>query len=439
MREGRSSAHPPKPIVPAVRPLVGATGPGQSMALTSISISVASTARLPATTYPKPHTSVSAKASLHGRACKIVCENSRTSTRTMHSSVPDRRVPNKRYNQPPHSCCPTNERLDANGLLQQALASLAASRRLTPDGDTARAASPHPSSSYCVRVSFWLVKGRESRHHLSILNIYLRLTEEFNEGELRAVICSGQAVVLHRLAIMSKDGDWILREHDSALEHVLGVLERHGARYRYGAPLDTRWMAGAWSSHFEFRQELLRVRTDFFTRPPRISQADLARIWQEQAGRNVPFLDPPDLAEMKKTNRERDYAVIGELARLMEDVELQIRYSRSARDLLSLADQHADRIERIAETRPALRSVAKGRDGLEVALDAERRESIRRNEARLAAYARAASRWYSLWPSVAEAISGLPLTEAHNVVVTRADGVLPRTVDVAKGASYGEK
>ena len=122
MREGRSSAHPPKPIVPAVRPLVGATGPGQSMALTSISISVASTARLPATTYPKPHTSVSAKASLHGRACKIVCENSRTSTRTMHSSVPDRRVPNKRYNQPPHSCCPTNERLDANGLLQQALA-----------------------------------------------------------------------------------------------------------------------------------------------------------------------------------------------------------------------------------------------------------------------------------------------------------------------------
>ena len=132
------------------------------------------------------------------------------------------------------------------------------------------------SSSYCVRISFWLVKGRESRHHLSILNIYLRLTEEFNEGELRAVICSGQAVVLHRLAIMSKDGDWILREHDSALEHVLGVLERHGARYRYGAPLDTRWMAGAWSSHFEFRQELLRVRTDFFTRPPRISPADLA-------------------------------------------------------------------------------------------------------------------------------------------------------------------
>ncbi len=113
MREGRSSAHPPKPIVPAVRPLVGATGPGQSMALTSISIFVASTARLPATMCPKPHTSVSAKASPHGRACRIVCENSRTSTSKIRSTVPDRRVPNKQYNQRPHSCAQTNERLDA--------------------------------------------------------------------------------------------------------------------------------------------------------------------------------------------------------------------------------------------------------------------------------------------------------------------------------------
>ena len=49
------------------------------------------------------------------------------------------------------------------------------------------------------------------------VNIYIQLTKEFNEGRLRAIICSGQAVVLHRLAIMSKDGDWILREEESAL------------------------------------------------------------------------------------------------------------------------------------------------------------------------------------------------------------------------------
>jgi hypothetical protein len=48
-------------------------------------------------------------------------------------------------------------------------------------------------------------------------NPYLELTEEFNRGRLRALLSSGQAVVVHRLAIMSKDGDWILREDSEAV------------------------------------------------------------------------------------------------------------------------------------------------------------------------------------------------------------------------------
>jgi len=43
------------------------------------------------------------------------------------------------------------------------------------------------------------------------MNIYVDLTNQFNDGRLRAILSSGQAVVLHRLAIMSKDGDWIVR------------------------------------------------------------------------------------------------------------------------------------------------------------------------------------------------------------------------------------
>lgn len=78
---------------------------------------------------------------------------------------------------------------------------------------------------------------------------YVALTRAFNEGRLRALLSSGQAVVLHRLAVASKDGDWILREDTEATAHVLGVLAAHGARYRFGAPLDPRWLAGGWSSH----------------------------------------------------------------------------------------------------------------------------------------------------------------------------------------------
>jgi hypothetical protein len=39
------------------------------------------------------------------------------------------------------------------------------------------------------------------------MNIYLELTRKFNTGRGRAILAGGQAVVLHRLAIMSKDGD----------------------------------------------------------------------------------------------------------------------------------------------------------------------------------------------------------------------------------------
>lgn len=70
------------------------------------------------------------------------------------------------------------------------------------------------------------------------------MTRSFNTGRLRAVLSSGQAVVMHRPAIMSKDGDWILREDAEATEHALAVLEARGAHYRFGAPLDPRWMAG---------------------------------------------------------------------------------------------------------------------------------------------------------------------------------------------------
>jgi len=72
------------------------------------------------------------------------------------------------------------------------------------------------------------------------VNVYVELTREFNASGLRAVLSSGPAVVLHRLAVMSKDGDWILRENEGAVSQVLAVLARREARYRFGAPLDPR-------------------------------------------------------------------------------------------------------------------------------------------------------------------------------------------------------
>ncbi|HLA79209.1 MAG TPA: hypothetical protein VJU18_16655 [Vicinamibacteria bacterium] len=265
------------------------------------------------------------------------------------------------------------------------------------------------------------------------MSIYLDLTRQFNEGALRAILSSGQAAVLHRLAIMSKDGDWILREDAEALSHVLQVLDRRQARYRFGAPLDLRWMRGGWSAHLEFADRPLRIRTDFVTRPPRLPVADLEALWQESRGNLIPHLDARRLAEIKKTNREKDYAVIGELARRLPEPRDQLLLSRSARDILALARRWPALASELAETRPALASIDAGLSALEAALDAERRTLMHKNEARLQAYLQAAQAWRQAWPEVERRIAGLPLMEAHAIVAQGAEDLLPPQVSAESG------
>ena len=266
----------------------------------------------------------------------------------------------------------------------------------------------------------------QSRYHLlspGVPNIYLELTEQFNAGRLRAIISSGQAVVLHRLAIMSKDGDWILREENETMAHVLDVLTNRGAHYRFGAPLDVRWLSGGWSAHFEFRTDELRVRTDFVTRPPRLDPESIAHLWELDPKK--PVLGLAALAEIKKTNREKDYAVIGELARLMESPREQMLFSRSARDLLQLTQNNPELANELAARRPLLRVTAAGLARLEEALDAERRDLIHANERRLTRYREAAQAWGAAWPSVEKEISRLALKSAHEIVVAHALELLP--------------
>ncbi|MDO9541317.1 MAG: hypothetical protein Q7J98_03225 [Kiritimatiellia bacterium] len=259
-------------------------------------------------------------------------------------------------------------------------------------------------------------------------NIYLQLTDEFNAGRLRAVICSGQAAVLHRVAIMSKDGDWILREDKECCRHIMEVLERHGAHYRFGAPLDIRWLSQGWSAHFEFTSGMLRVRADFFTRPPRINKTELAALWREQAHKNPPFVNPVMLIRLKQTDREKDYAVIGELARRMTEPENQLRFSRSALDLISLGKLYPALAKRLIRERPLLAQISSGRNCLEAALDAERRAMIHLNEKRLARFEKASGRWQERWPELARKKTGLPLRQAHHIIVEEAKKYLPRLV-----------
>jgi len=253
-------------------------------------------------------------------------------------------------------------------------------------------------------------------------NPYFDLTEEFNAEGIVAVLASGQAVVYYRISMMSKDGDWILRETQEACQKVLAVLERHGARYRSGAPLDIRWLAGGWSSHFELTDpEGRRIRCDFVTRPPRVAPSELPRLFEpERPAEALRVVDIEPLIRMKQTQRAKDYPVIGELARLLPP-EREVEWTTDPDRILALAPAYGERSSR-APVQAALAGGARETIVVELAKELDRLQQ--RDRARLDIY-KTASEAYMREFQAAD-FGALKLREAHQQICELAERRLPR-------------
>jgi hypothetical protein len=257
-------------------------------------------------------------------------------------------------------------------------------------------------------------------------NIYFELTDAFNANALNVALASGQAVVYYRIAIMSKDGDWIIREAPDACDAVLTELEARGARYRPAAPLDVRWLAGGWSSHFEFADaRARRVRCDFVSRPPRVPRATREKLLGAAANpKPLHVVDIPTLIALKQTQRAKDYAVIAELAsRLPPEQEIEVTTDPDR--ILALAAVFGGR-----SSRPAVRAAQEApadRRAVVIALAEEIDELQQVDRRRVAAYETAAQPF--LQACRAADVASLPLRLAQARMLEMAERLLPRTVD----------
>ena len=259
-------------------------------------------------------------------------------------------------------------------------------------------------------------------------NVYFELTEAFNAEQPVVALASGQAVVFYRIAIMSKDGDWVLHETADACARVLAVLEARGARYRPSAPLDVRWLGGGWSSHFEFFDDRRRrIRCDFVSRPPRVPGAALARLFESASGDRLVCVDVESLILMKQTQRAKDYAAFGPLAALLPP-EREIELTTDPDRVLALAPSAG-----AGSTRTAVRAARSGagRRAVVIALAEEADELQQRDRRRMARYQSAAE------PYLAECralgVPGLPIREAHEKMCEAASRLLPVDVGGADG------
>jgi hypothetical protein len=254
-------------------------------------------------------------------------------------------------------------------------------------------------------------------------NVYFELTEAFNRTAPTVFLASGQAVVYHRVAIMSKDGDWIIRETPEACDRVLDELEARGARYRPAAPLDVRWLAGGWSSHFEFldaRQR--RVRCDFFSRPPRVAASAINALFVNPPPLHV--VDVPVLIALKQTQRAKDYAVIGELATRLAPQE-EIDVTTDPDRIIAFAPAFGRDSQRPAVR--AARHVPVDRRAVVVALAEEVDHLQQQDRRRVAAYEAAAEPYLEACRALH--VPALGIRVAHARMLEIAERLLPPTVD----------
>ena len=199
---------------------------------------------------------------------------------------------------------------------------------------------------------------------------YEDLVFRLREKGILCAITSGLACVHYELAQNTKDCDLLC--HHTAFELLLSELaaievDGHSCRYRghLSPPLDWTWHAGGWTSHFQWGSGPDAVTLDVFGQALRGSTAWPAEL----AGL---YINPHIVAEMKRTNRDKDWPYITLLGeRLLE--------MGDARGWLHLFD--ADALRRLArvsaippellDRRPCLRLALNSDDRLAPVLKAE--------------------------------------------------------------------
>jgi hypothetical protein len=256
---------------------------------------------------------------------------------------------------------------------------------------------------------------------VAVANVYFELTRAFNRLSPTAALSSGQAVVYYRLAIMSKDGDWIVRETAAACDRILAVLSEHDARYRPSAHLDVGWLQGGWSSHFEFADDAgRRVRCDFVSRPPRVPREEVDALFAQPPTGDVLVVDREALIRLKQTARAKDYAIIGELARQMPP-DRELAWTTDVDRIIELSTAVA-----VASARPSVLAAraGAGRAAVVAALAQEIDTLQRVERERLAVYQHAAAAYLEAFNR--RRLGALPLRDAHDAVCQLAAALLPR-------------
>ena len=252
---------------------------------------------------------------------------------------------------------------------------------------------------------------------------YESLVAHARRRGIACAITSGMACVAFGVAQATKDCD-LLCAPDAAGKFLdlLGEASLHGQLPSYRGhltpPLDARWMRGGWTSHFVWEAAGAEAYLDIFGVAPRSSSPWEAELHGFYAG-------PHTVAEMKRTNRDKDWPFVTALG-------AQMLAAQDARGWLHIYDENLLRTfggaspapAELLKRRPVLQLAVANDSRLRAALHAEVQFWHELDRARLHIYQKAL-RPYMLAVKKAGVPAGAALATQHEIRVRCAEKHLP--------------
>ena len=182
----------------------------------------------------------------------------------------------------------------------------------------------------------------------------------------------GQACILYGVGEFSRDLDVVIttdRRSFSALQAALADLH---ATQLYLPALDLEPLERGHIAHVACQREG-GLRLDICTRPPRVP--DTEALWERAKHFHLPDGDVPvlslqDLVATKKTQRDKDWAIIGRLVEVDMSAHTSqvtpgrltfwLQEGRDAATLIGLSKREPDVAGTVAANRPALEAALSG-------------------------------------------------------------------------------
>jgi hypothetical protein len=184
------------------------------------------------------------------------------------------------------------------------------------------------------------------------------LVRKLRDQGVVCAITSGLACVHYGVAETTQDCDLLC--HPKSFDELLKLLsltDISGAKCSYrgniSPPLDLRWHRGGWTSHFEWKTPAPVVTLDVFGHALRESTPWGQEVLGLYAGAQT-------VAEMKRTNRDKDWAFI---------TALGVRMIQADDDRGWLHIFSADELKKLLRSRTCPPDIAKLRPALQMALN----------------------------------------------------------------------